>query len=777
MRKSWNKERGKILVFALCLSLCTLLYTLSKSVTFTAEGLIKTEAASYARLSKAVQLLNGETSASPSTETPQTLLTSDPVLEKVAGFLQLQATIGGRERKSRLEKVFDLLLAEWSVGKARLFHPSSRILHKKIPVTDTILLLEEEELLVVTSLDYPGQTARTLTLSFQDESHFTVREGKGIWGEGALDTPFQWGGGSFTLKKETTKKLGSTYSLTLIPLSAVVESLQKTLQVKRDEENPSLLWLSLKHPNRHLATSIVNGTIQAYQNFLQDLEKIKVEDQLSYLKQKQSAVAADLEETLQSHKTYLETHLEAGQILTLEKELTFIAEVQAAMVREQRELEERMASLSPKTEPPLSFASSLLQIHDSSLPLTSAESLLHDHRNTLEALALEKRRNEHCVEKLMQREFNPSSLASSFDDPSLKIRFEKLHELNHHLADKKNWTEKERGQIQEQIEAEKLFLADYLAKQQEGITVQEATLLSRIDDLEKDLLTLLYKRHQALEQELKNWGKRASHFPQKWLTEQKILLTTEMQKEMNESITKLLEAKIVGSHLDSPFSFPLRAAYPPALPNSPHLLVNPLLGFLASCVLAVIGLGIREIAKGPSGSPENLRALGKVSLGLYASSSKKRDRNTLVRLAYRIAQKQTILISSQTATTLGQDLAELFSAKGEEVLLVDPELFSEEFLQEAHLESQLSKLKSTHTKLILTFQGPATHPKLQLLLNLANVSIFGVTDERIQDLVSLPEETIFLSFPVQEGYKLFQIVPLLQRLLRRISAPFTSSHT
>ena len=72
---------------------------------------------------------------------------------------------------------------------------------------------------------------------------------------------------------------------------------------------------------------------------------------------------------------------------------------------------------------------------------------------------------------------------------------------------------------------------------------------------------LLLERYHQEEKSLGSLTQHLKNFPEKWMHEQKMGLTTQLYKEIMESITKMIEAKNLGYNLDGLLSQTVKPAF------------------------------------------------------------------------------------------------------------------------------------------------------------------------------------------------------------------------
>lgn len=717
-------KQGRIILYT-CVLLCTLLalfYALTRSVQFKAEGIFKGHVnQTTASLTKALEMLDKEESYSQN-EDPRALLKSYPVLQGVVESLNLQATLYQKGTEGRLLELIKVLKTEWAYLKFKRQKIGARVLDASIYVPKKLIIPDHIAPVSCNALLYSSETYSQLKIIFKDAAHYTVWDRRKKLGEGTLKTPFYWDQGHFTLSG--TGKPKKTYTLTLLPQEQVIQSVQKRLKIQKDKSNGAFIHIEYTHKNRHLAAQIVNEVMEQYQIFLKKQGEKKINSQLNYLEKRQESTLNNLENSLGAHQNFLEEHLEEGMMLSLSKELEFLSQKQA----EKREL---LLSLNTEIErlnqvldhPPLPKEKAELSIE-------SARHLIHQNEQQLDILFHQAEKLNSCQLNLALDQVESQALAKTLNDPSIAPHFETLNQLQRRLIDEKNWTPKEKEQMHDEMELEKQFLIQHIEHLKTGTTIEQEVLKTRIRTLQHTLLGLLNEASQTGEKAYRNLCQSVTHFPQKWLSEQKLELNTRLHTEIIETITRMIELKNIGYHLDYLEAFPLKPALPPSLPKAPHLLLLSFLGALLGLLFACMLFILKELYLGPSASTSNLQSQGsRVILG----------EELVAQLGFAILEKesQSILVASKRASSLSKKLAN--------------------WLQ-----------KRSDCK-IIEYQGDPKSTELHYLLSKCDCAIYGVSDERLSELESLPKDTLYYEESLKlERLTLSQIAPRLTALSQKL---------
>jgi len=781
--RALKKMHIPMLLSAILCGCCVFVYLILKPVHFTAHGVFNAHISqTEAPFLKALEFI-GKEDAGFSIDY-RALLQSYPVLEGIVQTLGLQATLTEKKFGVRLLEMYYTLKTARAHRTLKEGLPPSRILDPSVSIASASIVPDEHPMLNCEHVDYHSDTTGTLKIHFLDAHTFRVRESKKVLGVGHLDTPFIWTEGQFTLTGKGKK--GKKISLHLIPFEPAVASLKKKLKVVKSKENNALIEISYIHRDRRLAAQIVNEAMEQLQKYVGEEGKKKIKKQLLYLQQRQEEAMEQLDSVLRTQMAHFESDIVTGNILTLRKELDFMSSQQSRKWEERLKLKSEMNSLAHILSSQSFVDDQLLEFLRCSkdqaalqtLTIESARSLIAHHQQQLEGMRLDNEAYDFCLKRLSEPNFDCSSLSKILKEDFLKKRFENMHALHHHLVDTKNWTGKEREQLKEELEIEKRSLVQHIHHLQEGTALQENVLKERISTLQHNLLYLLFQSYEEAEQALNDLNRQAAHFPEKWLNEQKIEISTKITTDMMESISKMMEAKNVGYHMDYLMAAPLEKAFPPLFPDDPHLFLGFVLGASGSFLLGIFVLCLHRAWIGPSASYENLISQGKKVIPREES---------IPNLALALGQAgRVVLIASKQEIPLAFPLSSWMEKRGERVLLFDvnahplPEGFSESdrmaYLTSERFMKHLVSLKDSYDRILLLLKHPASKLETKWLVSYADAVVYGVTDETLSELSDLPETTYFYAPEIfVESMTLKALQPRLEKLLKRLSEKHFSS--
>ena len=116
------------------------------------------------------------------------------------------------------------------------------------------------------------------------------------------------------------------YPLTILPMTAIVEKLQKKLEVKPDKTDKKLLFLSYADRSRHLAAQVLNQAMESYQRFLKSENEAVAAEQIAYLERRESELFQKLDKELAVHAAYLKKNVAENGTLGLSQQIEMLEE-------------------------------------------------------------------------------------------------------------------------------------------------------------------------------------------------------------------------------------------------------------------------------------------------------------------------------------------------------------------------------------------------------------------------------------------------------------------
>lgn len=431
-----------------------------------------------------------------------------------------------------------------------------------------------------------------------------------------LPLALEWG--SWTLVHMPEKK--SLAAFTIFPVREVLPTLKKQFTIKKSKQDACLLELKVKHRNRSTATALLNGIMKHFQSYLQEMHRKIAREQLHYLKQRRSDLSHDLEQTLLEHATYLQNTLGIEGFLGFSQELELLNDPKERYTTQKHQIDLEMKKwrhalpLEARVQHPWQEGIKkkdmldwqALQIEPQSFPteeiskinLETTQKLHMQYGEKYDQLLFQAKQLQDFQEKLMEADFELSSLSEILQDPIDIPIIQKSAEIHLQLADTENRTEKEKLKLQSALLTQKKFLSEHLENKRKILQLQIEQMLQKMLTLEQHALCLLQKEKENVEYKLAEINKNMANLPEKWRLESRLKLKKELTMQILEGITKLSESKIIDHHLFHIESNPLDIADAPMHIHPPHLMLYASVGGLLGGFAFAMLLLIRAFSKG-----------------------------------------------------------------------------------------------------------------------------------------------------------------------------------
>lgn len=228
------------------------------------------------------------------------------LMESVIKKLHMQGTI--TEKRSAFpffEKTYKHVLSEWAFWTRR-----------KVPILD-----DPKVPLVFQELEYRGEIPIGLSLTFTDETHFVLDNGR----KGSLNEWISMPEGKFILSANDPYPLtGKTFDLSFQPLGLNAKNLSKNIIANQDVDDRSLIKLKYFDQSRKRSSELVNSLMANYEGFLEKEHDRINEKQLSYLKKREKEMEISLKNVMEQHAEKVEKDLASSGFTDTKKELEFL---------------------------------------------------------------------------------------------------------------------------------------------------------------------------------------------------------------------------------------------------------------------------------------------------------------------------------------------------------------------------------------------------------------------------------------------------------------------
>lgn len=312
------RSKKKIAVTALICSLLAAFWALRMPILYQAEGSFKDSGKVRSGVSDAFNSLASMTNISTIDSPSIPLIKSRKVVDVVAKNMGLQAILVPEEKswplwrmlQNEIATIRDNLKAEWALWRKSKY-PSLPDIHYPI---------------VVNQVEYCGETPLLLNVLFTSETAYEVFENKRSLGKGVVGEPFFGPGYHFLLLRSDAAfqpVAQQRYHLILQPLFEVTQAVNGMLSVENDRNGKSILWMRFADRDRLRAANFVNILMESYRAYnVADDHKI-TQEQISYLNQRQSQIAEQLQYVMETHASRCSKELAGSGFPDVETEIAF----------------------------------------------------------------------------------------------------------------------------------------------------------------------------------------------------------------------------------------------------------------------------------------------------------------------------------------------------------------------------------------------------------------------------------------------------------------------
>lgn len=738
-----KKSRHAIVKMAMICAFIAFCYGLSRPIEYKVEATFKEKGKSQSGLNQSLSalLLNAEAHENEAL----TLMRSRMLIEKLVKLQGLQAELIKNEVSfpKFFKRIKDNLLSEYANIK-KLTHP---------------ILIPLDEDIKAEKVDYDGEVPLELSLEIKSDEDFNLITPDGvILGQGRFDSPFFSEQFSFTLQKKSPDITSGQYRLILHPLGKTAQAIAKKFSIESDRFDSSLLKLAYRHPDKYQAAAHTNALMDLYKEHSHQEHQYICNLQIAYLQEKQADMSKQLEELMSSHAYHLSSDLSntgfadytsAMNFLTsnqhnykqrlqaIDLEIYWLKQAQKEdrekfdkftstlnpdfinqLIKDIRQLKHEADSLKlalRKFEP---AARETLTKNFLGIDLNTAKELYLAYSKELNTLEAQEAQFNFLINQINLPDFEISSLSTVLTDPISTEMISKASPLVLALKDQDNRTQKEQERLKSGLSVHKEFFITHLGQTSQLTQLRQQLMKEKIEALQNAHLALISeqisihenqmadyiaKRLIALEheknlyeQQLVELRSEMAALPSKWVAEQMIEQNMEINRNMIEQISKLVESKNLASNLEKTQSTSVDLPIVPIHPQPPHLLLLTLIGALTGGFLGTGWAIVKSIGKGVTASLDNLRLAGQhvsgalslhnysLSLeGLKESSSQLLDSDleTLRRMILFITtssscydnlhKENALLLLYNRGPRYAKILAQLMSKMGFKILILD----------------------------------------------------------------------------------------------------------
>lgn len=301
-----KKKKRPILLCAIGLSALSLYMALDREILYLSEATFRDKGKADAGMRQTVADYIFGSATEKNDSEAVSAMKSIRLMEYAVKNLHMQGTI--KEKRSSFpffEKSYKHVLSEWAFWTRR-----------KVPILD-----DPKEPLVFSDIEYKGEIPIGFSLTFTDESHFVLDNGK----KGVLNERVSMPEGHFILKvKDPIALTGKTFELSFQPLPINAKNLSRNIIANQDVDDRSLIKIKYYDQNRQRSAEFVNSLMALYEGFLEEEHDRINEKQLSYLKKREKEMEVSLKQVMEQHAEKVEHDLASSGFTDTKKELEFL---------------------------------------------------------------------------------------------------------------------------------------------------------------------------------------------------------------------------------------------------------------------------------------------------------------------------------------------------------------------------------------------------------------------------------------------------------------------
>jgi hypothetical protein len=307
-----KKAKKNILSWALIFAALAFLYAVTRPIEYVVQSSFKEKGTKESGLGgNALSSLLGGADGTKSEAIA--VMKSHKLLQEVIKKHQIQGVLVKEEWKFPLfKRMKDNLRVEYAYFRNRL-----------IPV-----LKDAEEPVMLTSLDYAGEVPINLKIRFLPKAAYSVFDkDDNQAGIGQLGSPFHFENATFTLYSANPDRLeGQSYDLTLKALAVVAKDLIGRFNIEADSLNKSILKMTYKCSDRHLACLHLNTLMNAYQQFLYKEHQRIAHEQIAYLENRHDTMGQNLRKMMEAFAERVSVDVSNTGFMNTEAGMHFLAE-------------------------------------------------------------------------------------------------------------------------------------------------------------------------------------------------------------------------------------------------------------------------------------------------------------------------------------------------------------------------------------------------------------------------------------------------------------------
>lgn len=401
-----KKKRKFITLFAFFLGLLALIFNITEPVMFEAKGTFKEKGSTQTSIGGKMQVLMGSIAGDSSTSSIN-LMKSRKVMDRVVKKLNLQARLIEEIPKSTWVNLSNNIKGINAYLTSRFY---GSLLHP---------IFEEDKIKVsCQDIDYNLRYLSSFKIKFISDELYVLTNSKGQKKQYSINEKVSFDGCSFYLKNEGTKNLkGTKFNLVFYPLNETSLAYSAKMIIETDKKDKSLIKIAVKNPSPQLAANLVNLLMDSYKEYLEEVNKKSINEQLSYLNFRKGQIDQGFNLLMQEHSDHVKNKiLELGGFPNSEQELSFLSDQQGSLKNRAFELNRSKALIEGDEK------------HDYLCNESIASTDKVFSELYLKKREMEQKYDSFSLDIIDIEEANPKK----YDD-ALKNDFDKLNSIRNHL--------------------------------------------------------------------------------------------------------------------------------------------------------------------------------------------------------------------------------------------------------------------------------------------------------------------------------------------------------
>lgn len=606
---------------------------------------------------------------------------------------------------------------------------------------------ENDNSIEIRSLDFAGEKALKLRLHFLNDHTFQITLPNQEKLQGEIEKPIVHDLFRLTIApNERTSLAGTSFTVTLNPLSVVYKKIANKLTIQSDNKDKGLIKLSFKDPNRKEAASFLNTLLSTYQEHQRKEHERICKEQIAYLHDRQKEAGLFLEEMMLKHaqtmslqgptidllfqnqqgylQKLLAIDLELHRLQSALKEgrvfydslgweggaPTVINQLLGEVRGYRQHAESIQMALRNQVPPKGGNKRAGTQKEYQGIDLASANQLFLEYSARLNETEGEINHHQFLAEQVQTPDFEVSSLSTVLKDPVSHEIIQKAANANMLLQDQVNRSAREQERLKNELSLHKAVLKTHIEQTKELLLLKKSLLQDKIWGLQNTQLDLIAQKIAVVEQQLQDYIRTRINnleqergvieeqqlilrqemvkLPSKWASEKMIEQHLETTKKMIEKIAEAVEAKNISAKLDLSQSSPLDQAIVPMHPQSPLTLLFVVLGAFVGFSFSTVALLAKEAIKGFPAREDNLKLKGESYLGKInaklAEILSDNDLETLRHVASQLANAKCSVLFINQGPNYAHYIAELLAKGGKKVTIISCIFDGKEETDQAH---------------------------------------------------------------------------------------------